>query len=335
MNSAYFSVEFTLCCTKNRLVLKFQISLPMNKNVYLLLIIAWVFLTGPMFGQSIQERLGYTKDAKLLIVHADDLGVSHSENAASFEGMERGCINSASILVPTPWLTEVAAYAKEHPRADLGIHVCMTSEWATFKWGSIADPSKVSSLLNEAGYFHDNSPEFAKHAKAEEVAMEVRAQIDRALAMGIKPTHLDAHMGAVYMRGDLLKELLKLSKEYDIPIAATKERLKAALPDLETQDMILVDKMYGAGPANYTSGMADFYANILENLDAGLHCIIIHAAYDDAEMQAVTVGKVPWGAHWRQEDFDFFTSERCRQILKKENIQLINWREIQEKLAKD
>lgn len=307
----------------------------MNKSLYVLPIMGLIFLTVPMFSQSIQERLGYTQDTKLLIVHADDLGVSHSENAASFEGMERGIINSASILVPTPWLTEVATYAKEHPRADLGIHVCMTSEWNTFKWGSVADPSKVSSLLNEQGYFYDSSSAFAKHAQADESAIEIRAQIDRAIAMGIKPTHLDAHMGAVYMRGDLLKELLKLSKEYNIPVAATKERLKSVLPDLETKDMILVDKMYGAGPANYKSGMADFYANILENLDPGLHCIIIHAAYDDAEMQAVTVGKVPWGAHWRQEDFDFFTSERCKQILKKQKIQLINWREIQEKLAKN
>lgn len=308
-----------------------SISISVSTSVYLL--VSFFFgLIPSMNGQSLQEKLGYDKETKLLIVHADDLGVSHSENAASFEGMEKGFINSASILMTTPWVREVANYAKEHAEVDLGIHVCMTSEWATYKWGSVADPSQVSSLLNEDGYFYDNSPAFAKHAKAEEVAIEIRAQIEKALSMGIKPSHLDAHMGAVYMRPDLLQELLNLSQEYKIPVATTGGHLGASFPDLDLSEMVLVNKMYGASPQSYEKGMAEFYAETLRNLEPGLSCIIIHAAYDDAEMQAVTVGKVPWGAHWRQEDFDFFTSKTCQKILAEEGIELINWSQIQAKL---
>jgi YdjC-like protein len=68
------------------------------------------------------------RDAKLLIIHADDLAVAHSQKAATFDALDRGAVTSASIMVPGPWLTRVANYAKAHPDADLGLHLTPPGE---------------------------------------------------------------------------------------------------------------------------------------------------------------------------------------------------------------
>src|SRR5262249_3064 len=150
--------------------------------------------------KSIAERLGYPAGAKLLILHADDLAVAHSEDAASFDALDKHAVTSASIMVPCPWLTEVAAYAKAHPDADLGLHLTLTSEWKTYHWGSVESKDKVPSLYDPSGYLWPETAPAAQNLKADEVEREVRAQIEKAIAMGIHPTHLDSHMGVLFSR---------------------------------------------------------------------------------------------------------------------------------------
>lgn len=279
--------------------------------------------------KSIQERLGYSKDTKLLIIHADDLGVSHAENMASITALEKGAVNSASILVPCPWFPEIAAYAKEHPQADLGLHLALTSEWKYLKWGPVAPADEVKGLVTREKFFYDNVPDVVSHASAEEVEKELRAQIARAISFGVDPTHFDTHMGTLGATPDFLKVYIKLGREYKVPVLLTRE----ALPFTNENDVIM-DQIAIASPEDYKTGMNQFYTRVLTSLQPGITCLILHAAYDNDEMQAVTADHIDYGAAWRQADFNFFMSEDCKKLLKQERIQLITWREVRDKLLR-
>src|SRR4051812_8077971 len=168
-------------------------------------------------GKNTAERLGYPRDSKLLIIHADDLAVAHSEDAASFDALDKRAATSASIMVPCPWLTEVAEYAKAHPDADLGLHLTLTSEWKTYRWGSIDSSDKVSSLLGPDGTFWSDTPLVAQHANPAEAETEIRAQVARAMALGIRPTHLDTHMGSVLSKPEIFAAYVKVAHEFHLP----------------------------------------------------------------------------------------------------------------------
>src|SRR6516225_6384537 len=137
------------------------------------------------FAQTLVERLGYPPGTKLLVVHADDLGETHSVNAAAINALQGGTINSASLMVPCPWFPEIADYAKSHPGADFGLHLTLTSERVYYRWGPVAPADKLPSLVDETGYlYHDW--EHHEHVNPRDVEVELRAQIERALAMGVR-----------------------------------------------------------------------------------------------------------------------------------------------------
>ena len=184
-------------------------------------ILTLITLQITLMGQekTLQERLGYAKDAKLLIIHADDLGVSHSENAASIYAMENGSVNSASIMVPCPWFPEIADYARLHPEMDFGIHLTLTSEWKYLQWGPVAVREQFpSSLVDEKAFFYRSVADFAANADLEEVRRELRAQIDRALEFGVPLTHIDTHMGSMAASSELLDMYVALGFEYNLPV---------------------------------------------------------------------------------------------------------------------
>lgn len=279
--------------------------------------------------QSLTQRLGYPEDAKLLILHADDMGVAHSENQATFDAFEKGMVNSGSIMVPCPWFNEIVAWAKQHPEADLGLHLTLTAEWDLLKWGPITPTEQVPGLVNEQGYFFDNVNDVIANATVAEVEKELRAQIERSLDAGLQPTHLDSHMGSLFNE-KFFPVYVKLGQEYQIPVLISTnvmEMFPGTKPSLP-ENILLIDQVFMAFPQNYQAGMEEFYSNTLRSLPAGVNVMLIHLAYDNDEMQAVTIDHPNYGAHWRQQDFNFFTSEKCREILKEENIQLITWRKI-------
>src|ERR1700723_947121 len=112
------------------------------------LLLGYLLCTFPVrvFAQTLVERLGYPPGTKLLVVHADDLGETHSVNAAAIKALEGGTINSASLMVPCPWFPEIAAYAKSHPDADFGLHLTLTSERVYYRLRPVAPAVSVPSL---------------------------------------------------------------------------------------------------------------------------------------------------------------------------------------------
>ena len=282
---------------------------------------------------TVAARLGYPADAKLLILHGDDLGVAHSVNVASLDALDRGAITSASVMMPTPWVTEVAAYAKSHPDADIGLHLTLTSEWETYRWGSVESKDKVPSLLDADGTFPSDVPPVVARAKAAEVERELRAQVERALAMGIHPTHLDSHMGTLFATSELAAVYVKVAHDYHLPFLALRSMPPgmAAMP-LAPNDIALDDVII-AGDDVPRDHWKQFYLDAIARLKPGLTEIIVHLGHDDAELQAVTVNHEPYGSAWRQRDLDLVTSAEFRQALRDHHVTLVRWRDLQKLLA--
>jgi len=279
--------------------------------------------------KTVTEGLGYPTDSKLLIVHADDLAVAHSVDTASFDALNRNAVTSASIMVPCAWLTEVASYAKEHPDADLGLHLTLTSEWKVDRWGPVSSSDKVTSLLDPSGYLWPATAAAALNLKTAEAEHEIRAQIERAIALGIHPTHLDSHMGVLFSKPELFAVYVKLAREYNLPFLALRlPNLPAEfLSSLSEKDVIL-DAVVMANPSVHSNEWRDFYVNAVKNLKPGLTEMIVHLGHDDAELQAVTLDHPDFGSAWRQRDYDIVTSPEFKKALDENHVILVKWKDL-------
>ena len=302
---------------------------------YLLFTICSIVVAGQR--KSVAELLGYPKDAKLLIVHADDLGVSHSENSASISAMEKGSVKSASIMVPPAWFPEMAAYASLHPDMDFGLHLTLTSEWKYYKWGPVTPAQNIPGLVNKNGFLYSSVDSVIANASPAEVEEEIRNQVKRALQFGIKPTHLDSHMYTLHQSLGFLKAYLKVGHEFDLPVYITRQvgnNLHVNLDTIVSDQDIIIDTLLTAEYEDYKAGMVDFYTRGFKNLKPGITYLILHTAYDDDEMKAVTIEHDGWGAAWRQQDYNFFSSPLCAKLLKENNIYVVTWREIRDKITR-
>lgn len=297
------------------------------------LTVALLMLTASTYSsaqsKTLAERLGYPRDSKLLIIHADDLAVSHSEDSASFDALDKGAASSASIMIPCPWLTEVAAYAKAHPDADLGLHLTLTAEWKSDRWGAVASKDTVPSLFDPDGYLWPETEPALQHIKADEVERELRAQVERAIAMGIHPTHLDSHMGVLFARPDLFAVYVKVAREYKLPfLGMLGPNISPEMRKYLSDKDVFPDAIVIANPSIAASDWKNFYLNSIKNLKPGFTEIIVHLAHDDAEMQAVTVDHPDYGAAWRQRDYDVITSSEMKKALDDNHVILIHWKDI-------
>ena len=278
--------------------------------------------------KSVQERLGYPANSRLLVIHADDFGMSHSVNRATEEALEKHWITSASILVPCPWFPEVAAWAKSHTDADLGIHLALTSEWTPLRWGPVSPQQKGSSLLDSSGYLPLTSEEVAKHAKAADVETETHAQIDKAQAAGIRLTHLDTHMGAIVTTPELIGVYIGLGRAYKLPVM-----LDERANTIASAGTVLLNQLLQMTPGTGKAQWLDAYKKMLTSLPPGSYQLIVHLAYDDDEMRGATFDHPNWGAEWRQNDFDLVRSSEFQKFLKEQNFILVGWKDLAKALS--
>lgn len=188
----------------------------MKKFILLLLSAAW--LVAKAQDSTYAERLGFPKDARVIILHMDDAGMSLSSNRGIEKVFDKGVANSTSVMMPCAWVPQMVRYIHEHPNVDAGLHLTLTSEWKDYRWVPLAGAAVVPGLADSTGSLWADVPDVVRHASAEEVDKEIRAQLDRAEKMGFYPTHLDSHMGTLFASPSFLQKYIQLGIEKQIPV---------------------------------------------------------------------------------------------------------------------
>ncbi len=276
---------------------------------------------------------------RYLIIHADDAGMSHSANLATQAALECGIVSSASVMVPCPWFTEFARYAKAHPQYDYGIHLTLNSEWDVYRWGPVESRDRVPSLVDPEGFLWDNTEQVATHAKAAEVKLELKAQIDKALAFGVPLSHLDTHMGALVSRPDLVGVYIELGLEYGLPILFMKqmdpamkkeypamaERHDDAVSRLTDRKLPLLDNLLQFYGGNIPDRREQLYFDELRKIGPGVTQLIVHCGYDNDELRGISDS-----SKRRDQDRQIFTDPKMKKFIDEQGIQVISWKQFRE-----
>lgn len=277
------------------------------------------------------------KPKRQLIIHADDAGMSHSANQGTIESMRTGIVTSVSIITPAPWFKEFARFAKNNPQYDYGIHLALNSEWDVYRWGSAAPADKVPSLLDEEGYLWDGVAQVAEHAKAEEVEIELKAQIDKALKFGVPISHIDTHMGALLSRPDLIDVYVKVAIEYNLPLLfladrdgslreaypALKDRFEMNIGRIQERQLPLLDHLVQIYGGDNLPLRKEQYLREISTIPNGLTQLIIHCGIDNAELRAITSSSLR-----RNQDRVLFSDPQTKEFLDRQGIELTTWKKM-------
>ncbi|MCC5930197.1 MAG: polysaccharide deacetylase family protein [Cyclobacteriaceae bacterium] len=255
-----------------------------------------------------------------LLVRADDIGFSRSANLACIDSYTKGIARSVEVMVPGPWFEEAVALLREHPDYDVGVHLVLTSEWTGLKWRPL---THAPSLTDEDGYFHpfiwpnkvEGATFFRESAwKLEEVEAEMRAQIELALKKIPQISHMSYHMGMNQADPDINDMLKKLAAEYKIDIDPARYNVQRARG------------WEGSQTSPYDK--EERFIKMLEELKPGIHMLVEHPGYDDAEMRGV--GHVGYEnvAEDRKGVTHVMTSEKVKEVIKKRGIKLISYKDL-------
>lgn len=286
------------------------------------------------------KSLGYSPDDRVVIFHADDVGMCQSSVSAFEVLVDFGLLVSGAVMVPCPWFSLAADYCRRHPEADMGVHLTLTSEWDFYRWGPISRADPASGLLDDEGFFHRTSEAVREKADPAAVQREIEAQIERALAAGIDLTHIDNHMGSIFhprfmtgyvqaaMQHRLPCMILRLTearvKRFDLsPEMVEAGRLQIA--QLEEQGMPVIDHIFQM-PLEKPENRLDHVKYVLDGLEPGLTHFIIHPAKATPETKAMTPGQ--WAG--RYADYKAFHDDALRRYVDQSGLQVLTYRQVRD-----
>lgn len=294
-----------------------------------------------MGDKSLIEKLGFEADDKVVILHIDDMGYSHSSNAAAFELMDYGIASCGSVLVPAPWFFEAASICKKNPKYDVGVHLTLTCEYDTYRWRALSSVDTSTGLLDPQGCLWKTSEEAIAHITSEAAESEMRFQIQKALDNGIHVTHIDTHMGTV-MDPKFLPLYLKLAKEFNVPAFLPKvtKPMLIAMGMGDSADFILkmFQELEAAGVPMLdqiiidTGGVfpnkTDYYCKRFTEIKPGLTHLLFHAAKMSPELLAIE----PSFAEERDQDYRAFLDPRLKECITELNLKVIGYKKIRDVL---
>jgi predicted glycoside hydrolase/deacetylase ChbG (UPF0249 family) len=255
-------------------------------------------------------RLGLGADARAIILNADDFGMCRAANRAITELLLAGRIDSATLMVPCAWAPDALAFAASHP-VDVGVHLVLTSEWTRYRWRPLTGTD--TSLVDDAGYCPHDVATVERQARDEDVAAELAAQLDAALAAGVDVSHLDNHMGSVYgleTGRTFLPQVFELAARHGLPFRLPRTTEGMLLPPGDFQGLldettsaadalgvVLIDRLWthpfelaGEGTVEEEDyeDVKQGFLDLLRAVGPGVTEIYLHPMLDDEELADVT-----------------------------------------------
>lgn len=314
------------------------------KNSWALVLLVVVMISSlSARAETYAEKLGWDADDIVLILHIDDAGMSHASNLGVMQSVSEGVASSFSIMMPCPWVPELAQWIKANPRVDSGLHLTLTSEWKLYRWGPLAGKARVPGLVDEQGCLWHSVEQVCAHATPDEVEMEIRAQIDRAEKLGIEITHLDSHMGTLFARPDYFERFMKIGIEKQIPILAVGGHMTHTLiehPRSAPALRPLAQKIWDAGlpviddlHTSVTSWKPpekkERVFQMINELKPGITEILFHASVMTEEFPLITGTSAS-----RHAETQLLKDPELKALLQKRDIKLTTWRELKQRRDK-
>jgi predicted glycoside hydrolase/deacetylase ChbG (UPF0249 family) len=286
------------------------------------------------------RKLGLADNDRAVIIHMDDVASCQAANAAYADLVDFGLISSAAVMVPCSWFPQTAAFCRKHPEVDMGVHLTLTSEWNECRWGPVSTRDSASGLLDEEGYFYRVQRPVQERADPDAAYLELKTQIERALAAGIDVTHIDSHMGTLaYPK--FIPIYAKLAFEFKLPptilLRGDEESFRReglggdllalavkTMEMLEGEGVPLLDNIWGM-PLDKPEGRLETAKQGFADLPIGITHFYLHPCYDTPELRATM-------PDWenRVADYQTFLSEELRQFIRDQGIHIIGNRVLRE-----